>query len=202
MGRLEDTIKRLREAAEPYRAVADVGGQGWDIVSNGYVAIGTRTDALPSGHEKFGAFWLRVIDEPGIDAGETTADAIREWVGPYSIEPVYRTCMECSGSGLHECGCGHEHKCGYCEGEGKVEGSAPPNEGRWSWHREDYWDRNLVGFAIHGAEGPVVWKVLSSTTTFGSVTNYLVLACSDRVAVIAGLAHGMTEQEPFIGRKP
>jgi hypothetical protein len=51
---------------------------------------------------------------------------IEEWkaanpdlVNQISEEEGGAECRECQGTGKHECDCGHEHTCYYCNGTGK-----------------------------------------------------------------------------------
>ena len=36
------------------------------------------------------------------------------------LEEDAKECDLCDGSGLHTCGCGNKHKCGDCDGKGKL----------------------------------------------------------------------------------
>ena len=38
------------------------------------------------------------------------------------IEDTLEECDECNGTGTHECECGDEHDCGFCDGTGYQKG--------------------------------------------------------------------------------
>lgn len=113
---------RLIESLDRFRGEVKVyGSRSW-VGSDGFLAVLLHSDPQwePWGEVPESAVRLLTPEQQPDRVLTVSPEALREWTEGVEIWARDVECPDCIG-GRHDCGCGHEHDCGYCEGTGMVE---------------------------------------------------------------------------------
>jgi hypothetical protein len=148
---LEDLAARSSRKSTQTPLVLSWAGSDWTAATDGrllvllqgqgdYPPLSSVTLSDRPGDETLCRLLSEAQAAPVLWSG--TVGMLQSWCGPR--ETTTRHCHTCEGSGRHECDCGHEHKCGWCGGEGTIL-DVPQ---RYGTVQDVVFDRNYLALAL------------------------------------------------------